>query len=58
MKLRRAPAEPPAGSWVALSVAAVPDEWTPYIGGLDGLQGAFDSIKSGTEARTVLLPNG
>ena len=24
----------------------------------DGLQGAFDAIKTGTEARTVLLPNG
>jgi hypothetical protein len=26
--------------------------------GLDGLQGAFDALKSGAEARTVLLPHG
>ena len=34
------------------------DELISHTAGLDGLQAAFDSIKSGTEARTVLLPNG
>ncbi len=34
------------------------DELISHTAGLDGLQAAFDSIKTGTEARTVLLPNG
>jgi S-(hydroxymethyl)glutathione dehydrogenase/alcohol dehydrogenase len=34
------------------------DEMISHTAGLDGLQGAFDSLKTGAEARTVLLPNG
>ncbi|MEZ5245723.1 MAG: alcohol dehydrogenase catalytic domain-containing protein [Acidimicrobiales bacterium] len=34
------------------------DELISNTAGLDGLQGAFDAIKEGKEARTVLLPNG
>ncbi|MEZ5166521.1 MAG: zinc-binding dehydrogenase [Acidimicrobiales bacterium] len=34
------------------------DELISHTAGLDGLTAAFDSIRSGTEARTVLLPNG
>lgn len=34
------------------------DELVSNTAGLDGLQGAFDAIKDGKEARTVLLPNG
>ena len=34
------------------------DQLISNTAGLDGLQGAFDAIKTGTEARTVLLPNG
>jgi Zn-dependent alcohol dehydrogenase len=34
------------------------DELISNTAGLDGLQAAFDAIKTGTEARTVLLPNG
>ena len=34
------------------------DELVSNTAGLDGLQGAFDAIKEGKEARTVLLPNG
>lgn len=31
MRLARQPAEPPAGSWVAYAVSAVPPTWAPYI---------------------------
>jgi len=31
LRLARPPLEPPHGSWVALTVASVPDEWTPYL---------------------------
>ena len=34
------------------------DEMISRTAGLDGLQGAFDALKTGAEARTVLLPNG
>ena len=34
------------------------DELVSNAAGLDGLQGAFDALKSGAEARTVLLPHG
>ena len=34
------------------------DELVSNTAGLDGLQGAFDALKSGAEARTVLLPHG
>ncbi len=34
------------------------DEMISNTAGLDGLQGAFDAMKSGAEARTVLLPHG
>lgn len=34
------------------------DEMISNTAGLDGLQGAFDAMKTGTEARTVLLPHG
>ncbi|GIT01087.1 MAG: hypothetical protein CM1200mP26_27990 [Acidimicrobiales bacterium] len=34
------------------------DELVSHTAGLDGLQGAFDALKAGAEARTVLLPNG
>lgn len=34
------------------------DEMIHATAGLDGLQGAFDALKTGAEARTVLLPNG
>ncbi len=34
------------------------DELVSNTAGLDGLQAAFDSLKTGAEARTVLLPNG
>ncbi len=34
------------------------DELISNTAGLDGLQGAFDAIKEGKEARTILLPNG
>ena len=34
------------------------DELVSNTAGLDGLQGAFDAIMDGKEARTVLLPNG
>lgn len=34
------------------------DELISHTAGLDGLQAAFDAIKDGREARTVLLPNG
>ena len=34
------------------------DEMISHTAGLDGLQDAFDSLKTGAEARTVLLPNG
>ena len=33
------------------------DEMISRTAGLDGLQGAFDALKTGAEARTVLLPN-
>lgn len=31
LRLARQPAEPPHGSWVALSVSSVPMEWKPYL---------------------------
>jgi 5-methylcytosine-specific restriction endonuclease McrA len=31
MRLRAVPTEPPAGSWVALSVPRVPESWEPYL---------------------------
>ena len=34
------------------------DELVSHTAGLDGLQGAFEALKAGAEARTVLLPNG
>ena len=34
------------------------DEMISNTAGLDGLQSAFDAMKTGTEARTVLLPHG
>ena len=34
------------------------DEMISNTAGLDGLQGAFDAMREGTEARTVLLPHG
>ena len=34
------------------------DEMISNTAGLDGIQDAFDAMKSGTEARTVLLPHG
>jgi S-(hydroxymethyl)glutathione dehydrogenase/alcohol dehydrogenase len=34
------------------------DELVSHTAGLDGLQGAFDALRSGAEARTVLLPHG
>ncbi len=34
------------------------DEMISRTAGLDGLQLAFDALKTGAEARTVLLPNG
>jgi len=34
------------------------DEMISHTAGLDGLQGAFDAMRAGTEARTVLLPHG
>ena len=34
------------------------DELVSNTAGLDGLQGAFDALRAGTEARTVLLPHG
>jgi len=34
------------------------DELVSNTAGLDGLQGAFDALKAGAEARTVLLPHG
>ena len=34
------------------------DEMISNTAGLDGLQGAFDAMRAGTEARTVLLPHG
>jgi Zn-dependent alcohol dehydrogenase len=34
------------------------DEMISHTAGLDGLQNAFDRMKTGAEARTVLLPNG
>lgn len=34
------------------------DELISNTAGLDGLQDAFDAIKDGKEARTILLPNG
>ncbi|MEE9415963.1 MAG: zinc-binding dehydrogenase [Acidimicrobiales bacterium] len=34
------------------------DEMISTTAGLDGLQSAFDALKEGAEARTVLLPNG
>lgn len=34
------------------------DELVSHTAGLDGLQAAFDGLKAGAEARTVLLPNG
>ena len=34
------------------------DELVSHTAGLDGLQEAFDSLKAGAEARTVLLPHG
>lgn len=34
------------------------DELIAHTAGLDGLQAAFDSLKTGAEARTVLLPHG
>jgi Zn-dependent alcohol dehydrogenase len=34
------------------------DEMISRTAGLDGLQEAFDALKTGAEARTVLLPNG
>ena len=34
------------------------DELVSHTAGLDGLQEAFDALKAGAEARTVLLPNG
>jgi len=34
------------------------DEMISNTAGLDGLQAAFDAMKSGAEARTVLLPHG
>ena len=34
------------------------DEMISNTSGLDGIQDAFDAMKSGTEARTVLLPHG
>ena len=34
------------------------DELVSHTAGLDGLQEAFDALKAGAEARTVLLPHG
>ena len=34
------------------------DEMISNTAGLDGIQGAFDAMKTGQEARTVLLPHG
>ena len=34
------------------------DELIAHTAGLDGIQSAFDSLKTGAEARTVLIPNG
>ena len=34
------------------------DEMISRTAGLDGIQGAFDALQTGAEARTVLLPNG
>lgn len=34
------------------------DELIAHTAGLDGIQAAFDALKTGAEARTVLLPNG
>ncbi len=34
------------------------DEMISHTAGLDGLQAAFDSLKTGADARTVLLPHG
>ena len=34
------------------------DEMISNTSGLQGIQGAFDAMKIGTEARTVLLPHG
>lgn len=34
------------------------DELIAHTTGLDGIQAAFDSLKTGAEARTVLLPHG
>ena len=34
------------------------DEMISNTAGLDGIQAAFDSMKTGAEARTVLLPHG
>ena len=34
------------------------DEMISNTAGLDGLIGAFDAMRAGTEARTVLLPHG
>lgn len=34
------------------------DEMISNTAGLDGLQNAFDALRTGAEARTVLLPNG
>ena len=34
------------------------DELVSNTAALDGLQSAFDALKAGAEARTVLLPHG
>jgi Zn-dependent alcohol dehydrogenase len=34
------------------------DELVSNTTGLDDIQSAFDALKAGAEARTVLLPNG
>jgi Zn-dependent alcohol dehydrogenase len=34
------------------------DELVAHTSGLDGIWDAFESLRAGTEARTVLLPHG